>query len=92
MKEEIAKKWAAYLRTPDLKQTFSYLGKSNGGRCCLGHLCDLAVLEGVIDAPVELPTSGVLLYVDNESTYPTASRHDLVWEYSLSRPRMGKKE
>ena len=52
MKEEIAKKWVEYLRKPGLMQAESILGSAeSSARCCLGHLCDIAVTEGVIPEP-----------------------------------------
>ena len=44
----VAKKWVAALRSGKIQQTRKQLGNKNGGRCCLGVLCDLAVEDGVI--------------------------------------------
>lgn len=54
MKEDIAKRWIAALRSGKYKQTVEQLQKSTHGYetedcgfCCLGVLCDLAVDDGV---------------------------------------------
>lgn len=39
MKEDIARGWAAYLRTPGLKQAKGRLMEADGSASCLGHLC-----------------------------------------------------
>ena len=53
MHHDIAVKWVEYLRKPERKQHNGSLGKMGSEeRCCLGHLCDIAVTEGVIDPPV----------------------------------------
>lgn len=45
MKEDIARGWAAYLRTPGLKQAKGHLMKADGSACCLGHLCEYLGVE-----------------------------------------------
>ena len=48
MKERIAKKWAAALRSGDYKQTSGILANHNRTEhCCLGVLCELAIEDGV---------------------------------------------
>ena len=52
MKHDIAERWVAKLRSGEIEQGTGYLGRSEGERCCLGVLCDMAVEEGVIPPPV----------------------------------------
>ena len=56
MKKDIAQRWSSYLRMPGIKQAREHLAEGGGSnaRCCLGHLCDIAVTEGVIEAPREV--------------------------------------
>lgn len=51
MNQQIAEKWVAELRSGKYKQTKHVL-KKNGGFCCLGVLCEIAIKEGVIPKPV----------------------------------------
>jgi hypothetical protein len=46
--EEVWILWADALETTDKKQGKGRLAPSEGERCCLGVLCDLAVEHGVI--------------------------------------------
>lgn len=48
MKKSIMKKWVAALRSGEFKQIKGRLETSNGN-CCLGVLCNLALIEGVCD-------------------------------------------
>lgn len=52
MNKEIKARWIAALRDPKAKQTTGKLGEVDGGRCCLGVLCDIAVADGVIAPPI----------------------------------------
>lgn len=52
MLNEVAKKWVAALRSGTYKQGRLKLRDREDNYCCLGVLCDLAVKEGVIPAPV----------------------------------------
>lgn len=45
----VARKWVAALRSGKIKQGRKQLGFTDGSRCCLGVLDDLAVEDGVID-------------------------------------------
>lgn len=51
MNEEVKRLWQERLLDPKSKQTRGWLGRVRGGRCCLGHLCDVAVEQGVIPPP-----------------------------------------
>lgn len=53
MKKEIKKEWIKRLRSGDIEQTTGTLGLSNGSRCCLGVLCDIAAEQGVIGPPAK---------------------------------------
>src|SRR5687767_2980139 len=48
MKKHIMEKWVAALRSGEFKQTRGTLEDSKGN-CCLGILCNLALVEGVCD-------------------------------------------
>lgn len=50
MNIEIAKQWAAELRSGKYQQTTGALC-DEGGHCCLGVLCRIAVAAGVIPEP-----------------------------------------
>ena len=48
MKQEIAEKWAAALRSGEYKQSRSILHNTTKDTfCCLGVLCELAIEEGI---------------------------------------------
>jgi hypothetical protein len=51
--QEVKAKWVERLRDPRTMQGVGRLGFTDGRRCCLGVLCDIAVADGVIPAPVE---------------------------------------
>jgi hypothetical protein len=55
MKKNIADRWIAQLRNGEIKQWVGSLGVSNGARCCLGVLCDIAIKDGIIDPPTLIP-------------------------------------
>lgn len=49
MNKDVRDRWTARLRDPESKQYRGRLAETHGpGRCCLGHLCDLAVEDGLI--------------------------------------------
>jgi len=48
MKKQIADMWVDALRSGEFKQGFNNLEK-DGANCCLGVLCNLALVEGVCD-------------------------------------------
>lgn len=51
MKEDIAQRWVDALRSGKYSQAKGSLQKI-GGFCCLGVLCEIAVEDGIIPAPV----------------------------------------
>lgn len=53
MNKDIRERWLERLESGEIKQTRGYLGRPSGSRCCLGVLCDIAVEDGIIAAPVE---------------------------------------
>jgi hypothetical protein len=53
MNPDIKVRWVEALRSNNYKQAKGYL-KTEDGFCCLGVLCDIAVQDGVIAAPIKL--------------------------------------
>lgn len=51
MNYEIAMQWAKKLETENIPQLQGALGNARGERCCLGVLCDIAVVNKIIPAP-----------------------------------------
>lgn len=51
MNQDVKEKWVAALRGGEYTQTTGRL-RDRDSYCCLGVLCDLAVLDGAIDPPV----------------------------------------
>ena len=47
MKRDIAEEWIAKLRSGEVDQVQGVLADTDGGRCCLGVLCDMAVEEDI---------------------------------------------
>lgn len=64
MKKEIAERWIDKLENGNIPQHRGYLATKEGGRCCLGILCDIAVEDGVINKN----TSGDLIRYGREDT------------------------
>jgi len=60
MNEEIKAEWVRRLRSGDIPQTASYLGRVDGFRCCLGVLSDMAVEAGIA---TRTPDADALLQV-----------------------------
>lgn len=48
MKKSIMKQWVALLRSGEFKQTTGEL-ENKQGNCCLGILCNLALVNGICD-------------------------------------------
>ena len=48
MKKSIMKKWVTVLRSGEFKQIQGKL-ETDKGNCCLGVLCNLALVEGICD-------------------------------------------
>lgn len=53
MNKEVKALWIDRLRNGNIPQAKRALGYTDGSRCCLGVLCDIAVEQGVIPPPVE---------------------------------------
>ena len=70
MKAEIARTWVEALRSGDYEQGRRALNR-DGKYCCLGVLCELAVAEGVIEAPERLP-KGDMAYAGCNTYLPQA--------------------
>lgn len=51
MNADIKREWMKRLRSGDISQLTDHLGDIEGGRCCLGVLCDIAVEKGIILEP-----------------------------------------
>lgn len=54
MDQEIKARWVERLRSGEIPQGHKALGAISGERCCLGVLCDIAVEDGIIEAPVSV--------------------------------------
>jgi hypothetical protein len=52
MNKDVKKKWLAALRSGKFKQGKGMLRTENNEFCCLGVLCEIARVEGVIPNPV----------------------------------------
>lgn len=65
MNPRVKELWLDRLENGDNYQITSKLGDTDGGRCCLGVLCDIAVEDGII-APPTAPHHGDFLMYDNE--------------------------
>lgn len=53
MDSAIKKLWTDALRGGDYKQTRNMLNRPNVGHCCMGVLCELAVIAGVVESVLE---------------------------------------
>ena len=92
MKKDIAMAWVEYLREPDRIQAHGMLGHPrDGSRCCLGHLCDLAVTEGVIKKPVS-DFEGINLMYGSQGNKGSLPYEVTVWagiESDVAQSRFG---
>lgn len=52
MKADIKERWLERLESGEISQARGTLGRPIGSRCCLGVLCDIAVEDGIIPAPI----------------------------------------
>lgn len=72
MNPDVKDMWLKALRSGEYEQTTGYLreAKPDGkeGYCCLGVLCELAVKEGVLPAPVMDSASSTYEYADEDGT------------------------
>lgn len=73
MNPEVKEEWLKRLRSGKIPQGRERLGGSNGERCCLGVLCDIAVRNEVIPPPVE-NNFGDLVYDGAEHYLPESVR------------------
>lgn len=51
MNPKVKEIWLDRLENGNIPQATGKLGDLEGGRCCLGVLCDIAVEEGIIQPP-----------------------------------------
>lgn len=65
MKKPIMKQWVMALRSGEVKQTDGFL-ENEQGNCCLGVLCNLALVNGVCDYDY----SSFGLFDDNSGRLP----------------------
>lgn len=66
MNPEVKAEWVKALRSGEYKQTKNLLHRVDGGYCCLGVLCELAVKAGIIDAAARDPEDPQVWYYDLE--------------------------
>src|SRR5882672_52843 len=64
MNPVIAHRWVEKLLYGGIKQRKFMLGTTDGKRCCLGVLCDIAVEDGVIRPPHTLHEGNDTLYYE----------------------------
>lgn len=69
MNPKVKEIWLDRLESGDNYQITSKLGNPDGGRCCLGVLCDIAVEEGVINPP-DIVGGEYLKYGDQLAVLP----------------------
>lgn len=89
MNPEIKEIWLNKLENENIPQTTSRLGTTDGERCCLGVLCDIAVEQGIIPTPVaSYPTddNSTLVYGEGEGS-EQAVLPKVVAEWSGVNPR-----
>jgi hypothetical protein len=67
-KQEIKTEWLKRLRSGDITQTQRVLGRTDGSRCCLGVLCDIAVEEKVVQKQVSPEISRITYNFNSEFT------------------------
>jgi hypothetical protein len=72
-KQEIKTEWLKRLRSGDITQTQGVLGRTDGSRCCLGVLCDIAVEEKVVQKQVS-PEISTITYNFNSGFLPEVVR------------------
>jgi hypothetical protein len=80
-KQEIKTEWLKRLRSGDITQTQGVLGRTDGSRCCLGVLCDIAVEEKVVETRVEAYTDTIIYDSFSEVTPLTV----MTWAGMASR-------
>lgn len=82
MNPEVKAKWLSALRSGEYAQTKEVL-QSDEGFCCLGVLCDIAVKDGIIEAPEA--NYGIRYYIaydydDVDEVYPFHEESQLPWK------------
>lgn len=86
LKPEVKAKWLAALRSGEYQQGVSQLRYEDPDKvqrfCCLGVLCDLAVKQGVIEAPELRPGVGSVYVYDGATTLPSSAV--TAWAYEVS--------
>jgi len=70
MKKSIMKKWVKALRSGEFEQV-KYRLNENGKHCCLGVLCDLALVDGKVECNVN---------DENLTIYGAIGKHDVLPE------------
>ncbi len=88
MNQEAKALWLANLRDPSAKQIKGQLGDANGGRCCLGVLCDIAVNQGIVSLP-RRDSNGLLWYEETKVSLPVVVQ-DWAGVRSHGQGRMGR--
>lgn len=71
MKADVKERWVAALRSGKYKQGVGFL-TAEDSFCCLGVLCDLALLDGVI-SDVTVDADKAVVYYDDEAGLPPES-------------------
>lgn len=69
MKESVKQEWVAALRSGHYMQGHGYLRDRDGGHCCLGVLCEIAVKHGVIPPAEIRPGDTVYSYICRDEGY-----------------------
>lgn len=63
MDPQVREAWVKALRSGEYPQATKYLHVEGKGFCCLGVLCDLAVKDGAIPAPVSMRRGDIRVWV-----------------------------
>jgi hypothetical protein len=66
----IKERWIEELRSGKYRQGNGLLNDGEGNYCCLGVLCELAVADGVIEEPTDLPHQRGLSYDGSNALTP----------------------
>ncbi len=73
MNPEIKERWITALRSDEYRQTTNYLNR-NGGYCCLGVLCEIAVEDGVVTKSFYDPDETIVMYSDPNDGYDKTTK------------------
>ena len=82
MNEDIKVRWTARLRSGQDEQTKSVLRNLDDGKCCLGVLCEIAVEDGVIEAPYWAEHRDGYAYGSGDEADAVATLPRSVWEWA----------